>query len=55
MMFKILIVWRTLKIEVEKRAKLEKAQIYVIQMTYSFLWFLVWLIQKMFAHGNQQK
>jgi hypothetical protein len=24
-------------------------------MTYSFLWFLVWLIQKMFAHGNQQK
>ena len=53
MMFKIFIVWRTLKIEVEQRAEIEKAQIYTIQMAYSFLWFMVWLIQKFFAHQKQ--
>jgi hypothetical protein len=48
-MFKILIVWRTMKIERQEDARLEKAQIFVMQNSYTFLWFCVWLVQKFCA------
>ena len=44
--FRLLVIWRSMFKESEKEQKDEKSRLFRLQIAYLVIWFLVWVIQR---------